>query len=238
MYSQFTDRAQKTIQYASDEARRLGHVQVGPEHILLGLLREGTGVGAKLLKGLDADLAAVRQQVERIVPPGPRATQHSQPGQTAEYKRALAYALEESRNLNHNWVGTEHILLGLLREDDWVPARALAGLGLTTERVRSETLLLLWQVAGAVDPSGHKPGLQELAMLERLSSEDAGKMRTFMGPHAVDSLIRQAITLCWMMLPDDKKSVQEVESELRRIVDRALANLKEDAKAFGIVEKG
>jgi ATP-dependent Clp protease ATP-binding subunit ClpA len=235
VYSQFTDRAQKTIQYASDEARRLGHAKVGPEHILLGLLREGTGVGANVLKGLAADLATVSQQVERLVLIGPRVAPHAEAGQTAEYKRALAYAMEEAQNLNHNWIGTEHILLGLLREDEWVPARALAGLGLTTERVRSETLLLLGQDVGAVDPTGHKPGLQEVAMYERVSSGDA--MRAFMGPHAVDSLIRQAITLCWMMLPDDKKSVPEVESELRRIVDRALTNLKEDARAFGIVEK-
>ena len=146
--------------------------------------------------------------------------------------------MEESHDLNHNWVGTEHILLGLLREDEWVPARALAALGLTREKVRSETLQMLGQDVSACDAKRTKAGLEEeLTMFKGVSSEDAGKIRNIMGPHAVDNLIRQAITMCWMMLPNDKKSVPELESELRRIVDRALANLKEDAKAFGIIEK-
>jgi ATP-dependent Clp protease ATP-binding subunit ClpC len=237
MYSQFTERARKTMQYAAEEARRFNHACVGPEHILLGLLREGTGVAANVLKNLGADVANLRSQVERLVPIGPEIAPGGEVAQTAQGKEVLDYATEESQNLHHNWVGTEHILLGLLRQQGGPAARTLANLGISVEKVRSELLLLLGDDAGALAAMGQESGFKEGNMIEFLGGEHARKARGFLGPHAVDQMIRQAITMCWIMLPDDKRSISTVESEIRRLVDRALANLKEDAQAFGILEK-
>src|SRR5579871_3255126 len=114
MYERFTDRARKVMQLANQEAQRFNHEYIGTEHILLGLVKEGSGVAANVLKDLDIDLRKIRLEVEKIVRSRPDVTPGKLP-MTSRAKKVIEYSIEEARNLNHNYVGTEHLLLGLLR---------------------------------------------------------------------------------------------------------------------------
>ncbi len=145
MYERFTDRARKVMQLANQEAQRFNHEYIGTEHILLGLVKEGSGVAANVLKNLDIDLRKIRLEVERIVQHGPGAEQvvMGRLPHTPRAKKVIEYSIEEARNLNHNYVGTEHLLLGLLREQEGVAAQVLMNLGLKLEDVREEVLNLL-----------------------------------------------------------------------------------------------
>jgi ATP-dependent Clp protease ATP-binding subunit ClpC len=143
MYERFTDRARKVMQLANQEAQRFNHEYIGTEHILLGLVKEGSGVAANVLKNLDVDLRKIRLEVEKIVQSGPDMVTMGKLPQTPRAKKVIEYSMEEARNLNHNYVGTEHILLGLLREQEGVAAQVLMNLGLKLEEVREEVLNLL-----------------------------------------------------------------------------------------------
>src|SRR6201995_478406 len=143
MFERFTDRARKVMALANQEAQRFNHEYIGTEHILLGLVKEGSGVGATVLKNLDVDLRKVRLEVEKLVKSGPDMVTMGKLPQTPRAKKVIEYAIEEARNLNHNYVGTEHLLLGLLREHDGVAAQVLMNLGLKLEEVREEVLNLL-----------------------------------------------------------------------------------------------
>src|SRR4249920_3922353 len=143
MYERFTDRARKVMQLANQEAQRFNHEYIGTEHILLGLVKEGSGVAANVLKKLDIDLRKIRLEVEKIVQAGPDMVTMGKLPQTPRAKKVIEYSIEEARNLNHNYVGTEHLLLGLLREHDGVAAQVLMNLGLKLEEVREEVLNLL-----------------------------------------------------------------------------------------------
>jgi ATP-dependent Clp protease ATP-binding subunit ClpC len=143
MYERFTDRARKVMQLANQEAQRFNHEYIGTEHILLGLVKEGSGVAANVLKNLDVDLRKIRLEVEKIVQSGPDLVTMGKLPQTPRAKKVIEYAMEEARNLNHNYVGTEHLLLGLLREQEGVAAQVLMNLGLKLEDVREEVLNLL-----------------------------------------------------------------------------------------------
>src|SRR5215216_1577243 len=143
MFERFTDRARKVMALANQEAQRFNHEYIGTEHILLGLVKEGSGVGANVLKNLDVDLRKVRLEVEKLVKSGPEMVTMGKLPQTPRAKKVIEYAIEEARNLNHNYVGTEHLLLGLLREHDGVAAQVLMNLGLKLEEVREEVLNLL-----------------------------------------------------------------------------------------------
>ncbi len=145
MYERFTDRARKVMQLANQEAQRFNHEYIGTEHILLGLVKEGSGVAANVLKNLDVDLRKIRLEVERIVQPGAGGDQvvMGRLPHTPRAKKVIEYSIEEARNLNHNYVGTEHLLLGLLREQEGVAAQVLMNLGLKLEDVREEVLNLL-----------------------------------------------------------------------------------------------
>ena len=128
---------------ANQEAQRFNHEYIGTEHVLLGLVKEGSGVGANVLKNLDVDLRKVRLEVEKLVKSGPDMVTMGRLPQTPRAKKVIEYAIEEARNLNHNYVGTEHLLLGLLREQDGVAAQVLMNLGLKLDEVREEVLNLL-----------------------------------------------------------------------------------------------
>jgi ATP-dependent Clp protease ATP-binding subunit ClpC len=128
---------------ANQEAQRFNHEYIGTEHILLGLVKEGSGVGANVLKNLGVDLHKVRVEVEKLVRAGPDMVTMGKLPQTPRAKKVIEYAIEEARNLNHNYVGTEHLLLGLLREHDGVAAQVLMNLGLKLDEVREEVLNLL-----------------------------------------------------------------------------------------------
>src|SRR5688572_31743205 len=143
MFERFTDRARKVMALANQEAQRFNHEYIGTEHILLGLVKEGSGVGANVLKNLDVDLRKVRLEVEKLVKSGPDMVTMGKLPQTPRAKKVIEYAIEEARNLNHNYVGTEHLLLGLLREHDGVAAQVLMNLNLKLEEVREEVLNLL-----------------------------------------------------------------------------------------------
>ena len=160
MFERFTDRARKVMALANQEAQRFNHEYIGTEHILLGLVKEGSGVGANVLKNLDVDLRKVRLEVEKLVKRGPDMVTMGKLPQTPRAKKVIEYAIEEARSLNHNYVGTEHLLLGLLREQDGVAAQVLMNLGLRLEDVREEVLNLLGagieneEAAAAVGPTG------------------------------------------------------------------------------------
>jgi ATP-dependent Clp protease ATP-binding subunit ClpC len=143
MYERFTDRARKVMQLANQEAQRFNHEYVGTEHVLLGLIKEGSGVAANVLRNLDVDLRKIRNEVEKIVQAGPEMVTMGKLPQTPRAKKVIEYAIEEARNLNHNYVGTEHLLLGLLREQEGVAAQVLMNLNLKLEEVREEVLNLL-----------------------------------------------------------------------------------------------
>ena len=162
MFERLTDRARKVMALANQEAQRFNHEYIGTEHILLGLVKEGSGVGANVLKNLGIDLRKVRLEVEKLVKSGPEMVTMGKLPQTPRAKNVIEYAIEEARNLNHNYVGTEHLLLGLLREHDGVAAQVLLNLGLKLEEVREEVLNLLG--AGVEnEEQGGQPGEPEAA---------------------------------------------------------------------------
>src|SRR5579875_1770729 len=159
MFERFTDRARKVLALANQEAQRFNHEYIGTEHILLGLVKEGSGVGATVLKNLDIDLRKVRLEVEKLVKSGPDMVTMGKLPQTPRAKKVIEYAIEEARNLSHNYVGTEHLLLGLLREHDGVAAQVLMNLNLKLEEVREEVLNLLGSgVESEEQPQQEKQG--------------------------------------------------------------------------------
>jgi ATP-dependent Clp protease ATP-binding subunit ClpC len=158
MFERFTDRARKVMALANQEAQRFNHEYIGTEHILLGLVKEGSGVGANVLKNLDVDLRKVRMEVEKLVKSGPDMVTMGKLPQTPRAKKVIEYAIEEARNLNHNYVGTEHLLLGLLREHDGVAAQVLMNLNLKLEEVREEVLNLLGAGVESEEQPAEKQG--------------------------------------------------------------------------------
>jgi hypothetical protein len=142
VFERFTDRARRVVVLAHEEARLLGHNYIGTEHILLGIVREGDGVGAKALESIGIPLEAVRAHVREIVGSGSRAPSGHIPF-TARAKKALELSLREALQLGHNYIGTEHVLLGLIREGDGVGAQVLTRLGADVARVRAEVIRLL-----------------------------------------------------------------------------------------------
>jgi ATP-dependent Clp protease ATP-binding subunit ClpC len=157
----FTDRVRKVLQMAREEAARLHHEYVGTEHILLGLIREGEGVAAAVLTNLNVDLDEIQQKIEETVKKGkaPAASGPDLP-YTSRAKKVLELAMSEARELNHSYVGTEHLLLGLLREEKGIAAQVLTDAGVNLEQARAETLRLL----GSDMPSGQKIGGQTQAV--------------------------------------------------------------------------
>ena len=156
MSERFTDRARKVMALANQEAQRLNHEYIGTEHVLLGLLKEGSGVGANVLKNLGVYLKTVRCEVEKLVLRGPELLGQGKLPQTPRAKRAIGYAISEARGINHKYVGTEHLLLGLLKEPDGVAAQALLRCGVTLEGVREEIIHLLGGGAPSREP-GSRP---------------------------------------------------------------------------------
>ena len=151
MFERFTDRARRVVVLAQEEARMLNHNYIGTEHLLLGLIRESEGVAAKALESLGISLDAVRQQVEEIIGQGQQAPSGHIPF-TKRAKKALEMSLRESVQLGHNYIGTEHILLGLIREGDGVAAQVLVKLGADLNRVRQQVIELLHGSRQAGDP--------------------------------------------------------------------------------------
>ena len=143
-FDRFTDRARNTLTLAQQEAQRFNHNFIGTEHILLGLLREGEGVAARVLLGLGVELKKVRQAVEIIIGGG-EYPPVGEIGLTPRAKKAIELAVDEGRRLGHHYIGTEHLLLGLIREGEGIAAGVLESLGVNLEKVRSEVIKILAQ---------------------------------------------------------------------------------------------
>jgi ATP-dependent Clp protease ATP-binding subunit ClpC len=133
------------MQLANQEAQRFNHEYIGTEHILLGLINEGGGVAANVLKNLDVDLKAVRREIERIIQHGPGGDQvvMGRLPHTPRAKKVIEFAIAEARELGHSYVGTEHLLLGLIREQEGVASQVLMNFGLKLEQIRAEVLRIL-----------------------------------------------------------------------------------------------
>ena len=142
MFERFTDRARRVLVLAQEEARLLNHNFIGTEHILLGLIHEGEGVAAKALESLGVSLEAVREKVAETIGPAGSSTTASPPF-TPRAKKVLELSLREALQLGHNYIGTEHMLLGLVREGEGVAAQVLVSLGADLPRVRQQVIQLL-----------------------------------------------------------------------------------------------
>ncbi|MBA2728051.1 MAG: ATP-dependent Clp protease ATP-binding subunit [Parachlamydiaceae bacterium] len=140
MFDKFTNRAKQVIKLAKKEAQRLNHNYLGTEHLLLGLLKLGQGVAVNVLRNLNIDFETVRAEVEKLVGYGPEIQVYGEPALTGKVKKVFEFANEEAANLNHNYVGTEHLLLGLLRQTDGVAAQVLENLNVNLKEVRKEVL--------------------------------------------------------------------------------------------------
>ena len=182
-FEKFSERARRALTYAQEEAQRFNHNYIGTEHILLGLVRESEGVAAKVLTNLDVDLNKVRSAVEFIIGRGGK-TGSAEVGLTPRAKRVIELAVDEARRLNHSYVGTEHLLLGLLREEGGVAGGVLESLGVNLERARAETTRVLNQ--GAVQgqqgtrSTSRTPTLDQLG-LDLTAMARAGKLDPVVG---------------------------------------------------------
>ncbi|MBI4335559.1 MAG: ATP-dependent Clp protease ATP-binding subunit, partial [Candidatus Omnitrophica bacterium] len=156
MFNRFTERARKVILLAKEEAKRFNHDYIGTEHILLGLIREAEGVAAAVLENLGLDSEKIRIEVEKLVQPGPSTVISGDIPFTPKAKKVIELAMDEARNLGHNYIGTEHLLLGLIREGEGVASQVLLNLGLDLNRVREEVMQLL----GSATP-GFETGQKE-----------------------------------------------------------------------------
>jgi ATP-dependent Clp protease ATP-binding subunit ClpA len=228
MYERFTDRARKVMQLANQAAQRINHLYIGTEHILLGLIEEDSGVAANVLKNLDVDLRKVRLEVEKLVISGPKEVTFGKLPQTPRTKNVIQYAMEESRNLGHNYVGTEHLLLGLLREQEGVAAQVLMNLGLKLEEVRKEVMTLLGDSPGFeenVERQCGKVDLNLIAQVPRLTKiveyamEEARDMHQDLGgEHVLLGLFHDPESIAAQVLKHFGLKVDEVREEiLRRI---------------------
>lgn len=178
MFDKFTNRAKQVIKLAKKEAQRLNHNYLGTEHVLLGLLKLGQGVAVNVLRNLNIDFETVRNEVEKLVGYGPEIQVYGDPALTGKVKKVFEYANEEAANLNHNYVGTEHLLLGLLRQTDGVAAQVLENLNVNLKEVRKEVLkeletfnLQLPPIGGTGIPPGSNP-----------QSSGAGQAKSFEKP--------------------------------------------------------
>jgi hypothetical protein len=163
MFERFTDRARRVVVLAQEEARHLHHNHIGTEHILLGLIHEGEGVAAQALRALDVSLEAARAQVVELVGHGDEQPEPHIPF-TPRAKKVLELSLREALQLGHNYIGTEHILLGLIREGEGVAARVLESQGAVLDRVRQQVVQLL---AGAAAGQGEQVPLRQAQMTQQ-----------------------------------------------------------------------
>src|SRR5205823_1345071 len=187
MFDRFTDRARKVMGLARQEAQRFNHDYIGTEHILLGLVQEGSGVAASVLKNLDIDLKKIRQEVEKLVSTGTTMVTMGQLPFTPRAKKVLELSLEEASNLGHTYIGTEHLLLGLIRESEGIAAQVLRNLKVKVEDVREEVLELLGAEpteanasagGGSEEGGGEEPAGGASGGSGRASGQAAGKSKT------------------------------------------------------------
>ena len=169
MFNRFTERARKVILLAKEEAKRFNHDYIGTEHVLLGLIREGEGVAAAVLENLGLDSEKIRLEVEKLVQPGPSTVISGDIPFTPKAKKVIELAMDEARNLGHNYIGTEHLLLGLIREGEGVASQVLVNLGLDLNKVREEVMQLLGSAT---------PGYEAIQKPSNMGGGPMGKTKT------------------------------------------------------------
>jgi len=160
MFGRFTERAQKVLALALEEAVRLGHKDIGTEHVLLGLIREGEGIAAKALQSLGLGLDKIQSEVESLIGRGTEQSgSNYTPNYTPRAKKVIELSMDEARKLGHTYVGTEHILLGLIREGEGIAARIMNNLGVSLNKARQQVLQLLGssELMASHQPSGGNP---------------------------------------------------------------------------------
>ena len=183
-FDKFTERARKVLTLAQEEATRFNHNYIGTEHLLLGLVREGEGVAAKVLSNLGVELNRVRSAVEFIIGRGDRPTV-GEIGLTPRAKKVIELAVDEARRLGHHYIGTEHLLLGLVREGEGIAAGVLESLGVNLEKVRTQTIQVLSQSAAQPTPrcqarQSKTPTIDQLG-LDMTAQARAGKVDPVIG---------------------------------------------------------
>ena len=183
-FDKFTDRARKVLTLAQDEAQRFNHNYIGTEHLLLGLVREGEGVAARVLENMNVELAKVRTAVEFIIGRGDRPVV-GEVGLTPRAKRVIELAIDEARRLGHNYIGTEHLLLGLVREGEGIAAGVLESLGVNLDKVRHEVIRVLSQSSAAAPAAETKrasktPTIDQLG-INLTDAARAGKLDPVIG---------------------------------------------------------
>ena len=159
MFDRFTERARKVIILAKEEAKRFNHDYIGTEHILLGLIKEGESVAAAVLQNLGLSLDTIRLEVEKLVQFGPSTVVSGDIPFTPKAKKVIELAMDEARRLGHNYIGTEHLLLGLIKEGEGVASHVLMNVGLDLNKVRSEVIKLLGSTTPNAEPGAPSPGL-------------------------------------------------------------------------------
>ncbi|MCD6405950.1 MAG: AAA family ATPase, partial [Planctomycetes bacterium] len=217
MFERFTDRARRVMGLANQEAQRFNHESIGTEHILLGLIKEGSGVAANVLRNLGVDLKRVRMEIEKKVPSGHEMVTMGRLPFTPRAKKVIELAFEEARALGHNYVGTEHLLLGLLRESGGVAAQVLIEQGLKLDDVREEVLRLL----------GHDFG-QEAS--EAGPAAEAGEKESRSKTPALDSFGRDLTELARESKLDP---VIGRENEIRRVMEVLARRTKNNPVLLG-----
>jgi ATP-dependent Clp protease ATP-binding subunit ClpC len=158
MFGRFTERAQKVLVLAQEEARRFNHSYVGTEHLLLGLVREGDGIAAKVLLSLGVELNAVRQQIEKLIGKGDQPVRVQGVNYTPRAKKVIELAIEEGQGLGHNYIGTEHLLLGLIREGEGIAAQVLTKMGVDLMKARKSVLSLLGEAGDTMPAQAGRQG--------------------------------------------------------------------------------
>ena len=154
--AKFTERARKVLALASQEASQYHHVGIGPEHLLLAILSEGEGIGARVLYRLQVQPARVREEIEAFYPVGERLADSGQIGMTTQGKESLELAVQEAQSLGHHYIGTEHLLLGLLRQEEGLASRVLLTFAVTFDAAREMVKQLLLEQAAGVPKSAQK----------------------------------------------------------------------------------
>ena len=211
VFERYTDRARRVVVLAQEEARMLNHNYIGTEHILLGLIHEGEGVAAKALESLGISLAAVRQQVEEIIGRGQQPLSGHFPF-TPRANKVLELASREALHLGHNYIGTEHILLGLIREGEGVAAQVLVKLGADLNRVRQQVIQLLHGYPGEA-PAGDRPRRGKRARAQLMADAAA----------RIDELDRRLAAIeRWVGVRPDLGDVDQEIAQVRREKEAAI----------------
>lgn len=183
MFERFTERARKVIILAREEAIRLGHNFVGTEHLLLGLVREGDGLATAILKKLNVNLTTLKGEVEKIVSVGSQTTPAGEVPFTPQAKKVLEYAISEARSMGHNYIGTEHLLLGLIREGEGIASLVLRDFGVTIPAAKAQAQELLGEQATKATGTGRTPALDEFG-LDLTGMARQGKLDPVIGRQA------------------------------------------------------